>query len=98
MIYLALSVLFSVLLLVNFRLFPKYDVNTTQAISLNYVICFITGLILMPKGQSFALDLSQNWTWYCLLLGIGFIVTFLLAGLATQRMGITATSLANNVS
>jgi drug/metabolite transporter (DMT)-like permease len=98
MIYLALSVLFSVLLLVNFRLFPKYDVDTTQAISLNYIVCFITGLILMPKGQSFVLDLTQNWTWYCFLLGIGFIITFLLSGLATQRMGMTATSLANNVS
>lgn len=98
MIYLALSVLFSVLLLVNFRLFPKYSVNTTQAISLNYIVCFLTGLILMPKEQSFALDLTQNWTWYCLLLGIGFIVTFLLSGMATQRMGMTATSLANNIS
>lgn len=98
MIYLALSILFSVLLLINFRLFPKYDINTTQAISLNYIICFLTGLILMPKGQAFTLDLTQNWTWYCLLLGVGFIITFLLSGLATQRMGMTATSLANNVS
>ena len=98
MVYLALSILFSVLLLVNFRLFPKYDINTTQAISLNYIVCFATGLLLMPKGQAFVLDLSENWTWYCLLLGIGFIVTFLLSGLATQRMGMTATSLANNVS
>lgn len=98
MLYLALSIFFSVLLLVNFRLFPKYDINTTQAISLNYIVCFVTGLILMPMGQSFALDLSQNWTWYCLLLGVGFIITFLLSGLATQRMGMTATSLANNVS
>ncbi len=98
MIYLALSILFSVLLLINFRLFPKYDINTTQAISLNYIVCFVTGLILMPNGQVFTLDLAQNWTWYCLLLGVGFIITFLLSGLATQRMGMTATSLANNVS
>ncbi len=98
MLYLALSILFSVLLLVNFRLFPKYDINTIQAISLNYMVCFVTGLVLMPKGQSFNLDLSQNWTWYCLALGVGFIITFLLSGLATQRMGMTATALANNVS
>lgn len=98
MIYLALSILFSVLLLINFRLFPKYNINTTQAISLNYIICFLTGLVLMPKGQAFTLDLTQHWTWYCLLLGVGFIITFLLSGLATQRMGMTATSLANNVS
>lgn len=52
----------------------------------------------MPAGQSFALDLSQNWTWYCLALGVGFIITFVLSGLSTQKAGITVTSLANNVS
>ena len=52
----------------------------------------------MPEGQSFTFDISQNWTWYCLALGVGFIVTFLLSGLSTQKAGITITSLANNVS
>jgi uncharacterized membrane protein len=33
-----------------------------------------------------------------LALGVGFIVTFLLSGASTQRMGITVTSLANNLS
>lgn len=98
MTYLLLSICCSVILLVNFRLFPRFEINTYQAIAFNYTICFATGLLLMPKEQSFQLDLSQNWTWYCLLLGIGFIVTFILSGLSTQKMGITATSLANNVS
>lgn len=98
MIYLVLSILFSVLLLVNFRLFPKFGVNTLHAISLNYIVCFATGMLLMPAGQSFTLDLSQNWTWYCLALGVGFIITFVLSGLSTQKAGITVTSLANNVS
>ena len=52
----------------------------------------------MPEGQSFTFDASQNWTWYCLALGVGFIITFLLSGLSTQKAGITITSLANNVS
>lgn len=98
MTYLLLSILCSVLLLVNFRLFPRFEINTYQAIALNYITCFATGMLLMPQGQSFTLDLSQNWTWYCLALGVGFIVTFVLSGLSTQKMGITATSLANNVS
>lgn len=98
MIYLLFSILFSVTLLVNFRLFPSYNINTTQAISLNYVICFITGYFLLPENQAFTLDLSQNWTWYCLALGFGFIITFMLSGITTQRVGMTATSLANNVS
>ncbi len=98
MIYLLLSILASVLLLVNFRLHPHFGIQTRQAIVFNYPFCVATGLILMPEGQVFSLDLTQTWTWIALSLGIAFIVTFVLSGLATQRMGLTLTSLANNVS
>ncbi len=98
MLYLALSILFSVLLLVNFRIFPKFNISTFQAIAFNYPVCFLTGLLLMPNGQSFRLDFSQDWTRYSLALGVGFIITFILSGLATQKIGMTITSMANNVS
>ena len=98
MLYLVFSVLLSVALLLNFRLFPRFGINTAQAIALNYPVCFITGWLLLPAGQSVIFDLSQTWTWLALGLGIGFIVTFLLSGASTQRNGITATSLANNLS
>lgn len=98
MLFLGLSILLSVLLLLNFRVFPRYDVNTFQAIVFNYPVCFLTGLLLLPAGQSFSVDFSQTWTWLAFGLGVGFILTFLLSGASTQRMGITATSLANNLS
>lgn len=98
MLFLILSVALSVLLLLNFRLFPRYEVNTFQAIVFNYPVCFLTGLLLLPAGQSFWIDFAQTWTWLALGLGVGFILTFLLSGASTQRMGITATSLANNLS
>ena len=98
MLFLCLSVLLSVVLLLNFRLFPRYGINTFQAIVFNYPVCFLTGLLLLPAGQSFSVDFAQTWTWLALGLGVGFILTFLLSGASTQRMGITATSLANNLS
>lgn len=98
MTYLIASILLSVGLLINFRLFPKFGIDTFQAIVFNYVICFITGYFLMPSNESFSLDFSQNYTWYCLLLGFGFISTFILSGISTQKAGITITSLANNIS
>ncbi|GAB3948714.1 DMT family transporter [Spirosoma harenae] len=98
MLFLALSILLSVLLLLNFRVFPRYEVDTFQAIVFNYPVCFLTGLALLPAGQSFTIDFSQPWTWLAFLLGVGFIITFLLSGASTQRMGITVTSLANNLS
>ncbi|MGF7217624.1 drug/metabolite transporter (DMT)-like permease [Spirosoma lacussanchae] len=98
MLLLFLSILLSVVLLLNFRLFPRYDINTFQAIVFNYTVCFLTGYALLPAGQTFSVDFSQTWTWLALALGVGFILTFLLSGVSTQRMGITATSLANNLS
>lgn len=98
MLFLALSILLSVLLLLNFRIFPRYKVDTFQAIVFNYPVCFLTGWLLLPAGQSFTIDFSQTWTWLAFGLGVGFILTFMLSGASTQRMGITATSLANNLS
>jgi len=98
MLYLVLSILFSVLLLVNFRVFPRFNISTFQAIAFNYPVCFLAGMLLMPEGQRFGLDFSQNWTLYSLALGVGFIITFILSGLATQKIGMTITSMANNVS
>ena len=98
MIYLLLSVALSVMLLLNFRLFPRFNVNTVQAISLNYLVCFITGYLFLPAGVGFSIDFGQTWTWVALGIGVAFVVTFLLSGASTQRNGITATSLANNLS
>lgn len=98
MVYLALSVFFSVLLLINFRLHARFGVNTFQAIILNYPICFLTGLLFLPDNQHFNLTYAEPSTPWAMLLGIGFVITFLLSGASTQKVGITATSLANNIS
>ncbi|GAB3282219.1 hypothetical protein GCM10027347_58330 [Larkinella harenae] len=98
MLFLCLSIVLSVVLLLNFRIFPRYQVNTFQAIVFNYPVCFLTGFLLLPRNQPFSIDLAQTWTWLALGLGVGFIITFILSGISTQRMGITTTSLANNMS
>jgi multidrug transporter EmrE-like cation transporter len=98
MFYLVLSILCSVVLLINFRFFPKYGINTFQAIALNYVVCFGVGYLLKPKQVPFEIDFSQNHTIPFLILGLGFILTFVLSGIATQKAGMALTSLANNLS
>ena len=98
MFYLGLSVFFSVLLLINFRLHARFGVNTFQAIILNYPVCFLTGLLFLPDNQHFSLIYAEPSTPWAMLLGIGFVITFLLSGASTQKVGITATSLANNIS
>lgn len=98
MTYLILSILCSVLLLSNFRVYPKYNVNTLHAIVFNYIVCFITAYVLMPADVSFTLDFSQNYTYYWLALGFGYIITFVMSSLSTQKVGMAITSIANNIS
>ena len=98
MVYLILSILFSVLLLVNFRLHPKYNIDTTQTIVFNYWVCVLLGWFLLPTGTTFSIDWAADITYYSLLLGLGFIVVFMLSGASTLQSGITVTSLANNMS
>ncbi len=98
MLYLILSIVFSVLLLVNFRLHPTYKIDTTQAIVFNYWVCALLGWFLLPAGTTFTMYWSADITYYALLLGLGFIVVFMLSGASTLQSGITVTSLANNMS
>ncbi|RXK52544.1 EamA/RhaT family transporter [Aquirufa rosea] len=97
MLYFILSVVFSVLLLVNFRIHAKYQVDTSLTILLNYPICFLTGWAVQPNALPFHWP-DMPFTIAMLALGLGFVVTFLLTGYSTQKNGMATTSLANNIS
>jgi drug/metabolite transporter (DMT)-like permease len=97
MLYLVLSVVFSVLLLVNFRAHARFQVDTRIAILLNYPVCFLTAYFHQPTAIPFhwpaAIDSAL-----LMVMGIGFVITFLLSGFSTQKNGMAPTSLANNIS
>jgi drug/metabolite transporter (DMT)-like permease len=94
---LLLSILFSVALLLIFRLFPRFGVRTFQAIAFNYLTCVGVGLGLLPAG---ATDTALGAPYLPLALGLGvcFLVSFFVTSLITQRIGVTVASLATNLS
>ncbi len=97
MFYLVLSVVFSVLLLVNFRAHAKFQVDTRIAILLNYPVCFLTAYFHHPSAIPFHWPSTGN-TFLLMAMGVGFVITFLLSGFSTQKNGMAPTSLANNIS
>lgn len=97
MLYLFLSVVFSVLLLVNFRAHARFQVDTRIAILLNYPVCFLTAYLHQPSAIPFHWPSASD-TGLLMAMGIGFVITFLLSGFSTQRNGMAPTSLANNIS
>ena len=97
MIDLALSVLFSSLIFVIFKLYDVYHIDTLHAIIVNYFIACTVGL-LFYRDVSFA-ELSQkSWLPGAIALGILFIVVFNLMARTSQRLGVSVASGATKMS
>jgi drug/metabolite transporter (DMT)-like permease len=98
MLYLILSILFSTSLVIILRLFSKWKIHTEYGIVFNYAVCCITGLLAMDNKQQLLEIPEWNGWWICLLLGIGFILIFVLIGKSTQLLGVATTSIAFKLS
>ncbi|PRY13144.1 hypothetical protein CLV24_10658 [Pontibacter ummariensis] len=99
MLYLLLSILVSTLLIFIFKLFQRYNVHVFQAIVVNYVVCILVGLAF-PEGAEVLQPqiFTRTWAYFALALGTIFICTFYLIALSTQKVGVTATSVAAKIS
>ena len=94
MIPLLVSILCSSLIFIIFKLFPKFKIDTFQAIVFNYFTAFICGVLLFGKEWNAAALDSGNWHWYIVLCAILFISLFILMGISSQKNGVALTSIA----
>jgi len=95
MLYFALALIFSIGILLLFRLFKVYNVNTITAIVVSYLVA--TVLSFSFSGSDKNLDLDRN-SLLAIILGISFFVGFVFMSLSTQKSGISITSVASNLS
>ncbi len=98
MIYLLFSVLASTLIFVVFKLFERFKINILQAITVNYITAFLTGIIAYKQVISIKQIVSFDWFFYTVLLGILFIVVFILMAITTQKGGLSVASIATKMS
>lgn len=98
MIYLFLSIFFSTLILVVFRLFTRFQVNTFQAIVFNYIVAFAVGFGLYGSMWSNDLVSQGSWIPFTFIIGVLFITLFLIMGKSAQENGIGITSVTVKMS
>ncbi|WAC09380.1 hypothetical protein [Dyadobacter pollutisoli] len=99
MLYFLLAVLFTVALYLIMRAYPRYKVDSFHAIVFNYYACVLTGLLLTPDLSVFReVQWDSQGTLLTLALGTMFVTAFMLIGLTAQKVSVTATSLAGNMS
>lgn len=98
MIILLLAIIASSLIFVIFKLFPKYNIDTFQAIVMNYVTACTCGFMLYGDQWDAKILESGNWPYYAVLCGILFISLFLVMGISSQKNGVAMTSVAVKMS
>jgi drug/metabolite transporter (DMT)-like permease len=98
MIYIALSVVQSVLILVTFKLFDRYRIDNLQAIVMNYLTAGALGFLITGTEWTPASLPGFSWFTTSLVLGVMFICTFFFFALASQKVGVAVTSVASKMS
>ncbi len=98
MIYLLFSIASSTIILILFKLFDRYNVNTLQAIVVNYITACATGILSYNATIHIDEITSSNWFFGALALGFLFIAIFNVMALTTQRNGLSVASVAAKMS
>lgn len=98
MIYILLSVLFNAVLFVILKSFARFNINTLQALVVNYFTAFSMGLIFLEGDFTYAEIIQKPWFTGSFLLGFLFISVFYVTALTSQRNGISVASVASKMS
>ncbi|MDH7448252.1 EamA family transporter [Aquimarina sp. 2201CG14-23] len=98
MIYLLLSILASSLILITFKLFVKYNVDTLQAIVVNYIVASISGIIAYSQPIKIYSVIKSDWFFGTIILGFIFILVFNLMAITTQKNGLSVAAVASKMS
>ena len=97
MLYLVLSACLSVTLFVIFRLYPRYQVQSREAIYINYWVCTLVGLAFSPHN-AVALVTPQSWWLEAGAIGTLFVFTFVVMSRSVQEAGITVSTVSTKIS
>ncbi|MDA3952702.1 MAG: hypothetical protein PF485_03580 [Bacteroidales bacterium] len=98
MIFLVFSIISSSAIYIIFKFLDRFKINTFNVIIINYITAAILGLLL-TKTQVDIFSIYKNaWFPYSIIIGILFIMTFVLIAKSSQIVGIAITSISNKMS
>ncbi|MCB9197931.1 MAG: DMT family transporter [Flavobacteriales bacterium] len=89
--------LFNVLVIL-FKLFPKYKVDNLQALIFNYITAGILGFVFYKGEFSITQVLQANWLLHAIVIGVLFIIVFNFYAFGTQKVGVAISTVANKMS
>ncbi|MEL6917639.1 MAG: GRP family sugar transporter [Bacteroidota bacterium] len=98
MLDLALSILFSSLIFIIFKLFSIYKVETLYAIITNYVVASLVGLFFYQGDIALVEIPAKPWFLLTFALGFLFILVFNIMAKTSQKIGVSVASVATKMS
>lgn len=98
MVYLLLSIISSSVIFITFKISERFQTDLIKVITVNYLIASILGFTFNRHPTTFSGILYSNWLIYSIVIGISFILMFLLIGHSIRRSGVTVTTIAGKMS
>jgi len=98
MIFLLLSIISSASLFIIFKYVDRYGLKNFDVIIINYVIASILGFSVSTYNPDIFPLYSNPWFPYSVIIGILFVIGFVLIGKSSQKVGIAITTVASKMS
>jgi drug/metabolite transporter (DMT)-like permease len=98
MFYLISTILFSTGIVISFKLFTRFRIDNLQAITVNYLVAAILSYLAF-QGRVVPADLPlKPWFPFACVIGLTFILVFVVFALSAQKAGIAVTSVSSKMS
>ncbi len=98
MLDIILGILCFNVILICFKLIGKYNVDNLQAITVNYITAGLLSFTLAPEIPAVSSIINSDWFFYAVGVGVMFILVFNLLALASQKIGMGISTVANKMS
>lgn len=98
MINLVLALIFSLTIMVIFKVMSKYNTNIIHVITTNYLIAFVLGYFFVKQFFDFQYILKQDWFYYAFITGASFFLVFNVFAISAHKVGIALTSISSKMS
>lgn len=98
MVFIVFSILSSAGIYVIFKFLDRFKINTFNVIIINYITAAILGTLLTNTQVDIALILRSSWFPYSILIGVLFIMMFVIIAKSSQIVGIAITTVSNKMS
>ncbi len=98
MIFLILSILSSAAIYVIFKYLDRFKIGTFNVIIINYITASILGILLTNTDVDIFPLIKNDWLPFSVIIGILFIMMFVVIAKSSQVVGIAVTTISNKMS